>query len=119
VVLIPSQNVVSNLIQNAALKQVTSENVISAPTNAAPAPIRYVAPALTKHAAPEKATPSLTQHATPEQAVSLISQNLTSIFSQNAVLIASLFKKKVFQSNIQHLIACLVTSSTLSARGIG
>jgi hypothetical protein len=113
---------------------IASQNVIPAPTkHVAPAPIRHVAPALIKHAASEKATPSLTQyatpirhviptlikHATPKQTASLISQNVTSIFSQNAILIISLFKKKFFQSDSQHLIVCLIIISTLPAREIG
>jgi hypothetical protein len=78
-----------------------------------------VTPILTKHATPEKATPDPTQHAAPKQAAPLISQNVIPIFSQNAVLIASLFKKKVFQSNNQHLIVCNIIISTLPASGIG
>jgi hypothetical protein len=101
VALILSQNLTPNPIQNAAP---TSQN--AAPIkHAVPTPIRHVAPALIKHA-------------TPKQAAPLISQNVIPIFSQNAVLIASLFKKKFFQSDSQHLIVCLITISTLSARGI-
>jgi hypothetical protein len=66
------------------------------------------------------------QNATSKQAISLISQNLASTskktisISQNAILIASLFKKEVFQSISQHLIVCLIIIiSTLSAREIG
>jgi hypothetical protein len=33
---------------------------------------------------------------------------VVSIFSQNAILIISLFKKKFFQSNNQHRIVCLI-----------
>ncbi len=77
-----------------------------------------MASALTKHAAPEKAISFSAQHAISKQAISLIIQNVISIFSQNAILIISLFKKKFFQSDSQHLIVCLIIISTLSAREI-
>jgi uncharacterized protein YejL (UPF0352 family) len=50
--------------------------------------------------------------------ISNLIQNAISI-SQNAILIADLFKKKVFQSISQHLIICLVIIiSTLSTKKI-
>ncbi len=73
-------------------------------------PNQNVAPNPIQNAALKQAAP-INQNAAPKQATSI---------SQNAVLIASLFKKKVFQSISQHLIVCLIiTISTLPARGIG
>jgi hypothetical protein len=110
VALVPSQNVALTPIQHAAPTPIKQ---------AAPTPIKQVAlTSIIQNAALKQATSFFIQQTAPEKADLLISRNVVPIFSQNAILIASLFKKKVFQSNNQHLIVCLIIISTLSEREI-
>ncbi len=125
VILILNQNVIPILIiQNATSKQaipLISQNLIS---------IKQAISFIIQQAISKKAISFINQNVISilsQNVILTFSQNMTSnliqnatLISQNAILIAGLFKKKVFQSISQHLIVCLVIIiSTLSAREIG
>jgi hypothetical protein len=119
-----NQSAVASIIQNAApvsIQQAASHLTEQASDQAPPQE--------SDQAVSEKAAPFINQNVAPilsQNVVLTLSQNMAlnliqnaASISQNAALIAGLFKKKVFQSISQHLIVCLVTIiSTLSVKEI-